>query len=64
MHPLHSIHALSILSILSILSTYLPMYLCIGGAVITDPPLDQNKTEGDMVNFKCQGEGTPGNYQN
>jgi len=32
-----------------------------GGAVITNPPLNQNKTEGDMVNFSCEGEGTPGN---
>jgi len=32
-----------------------------GGAVITVPPLNTNKTEGDMVNFKCKGEGTPGN---
>ena len=32
-----------------------------GGAVITNPPLNQNKTEGDMVSFVCEGEGTPGN---
>ena len=32
-----------------------------GGAVITNPPLNQNKTEGDIVNFVCEGEGTPGN---
>ena len=32
-----------------------------GGAVITNPPLNQNKTEGDMVSFICEGEGTPGN---
>ena len=35
--------------------------LSAGGAVITNPPMNQNKTEGDMVNFHCQGEGTPGN---
>ena len=34
--------------------------LSAGGAVITNPPMNQNKTEGDMVNFHCQGEGTPG----
>ena len=27
-----------------------------GGAVITNPPLNQNKTEGDLVNFSCEGE--------
>ena len=39
-----------------------PFYISIflGGAVITVPPLNTNKTEGDMVNFKCKGEGTPG----
>ena len=29
-----------------------------GGAVITNPPLNQNKTEGDLVNFSCEGEVT------
>ena len=33
----------------------------LGGAVITNPPLNQNKTEGDIVSFVCEGEGTPGN---
>jgi len=32
-----------------------------GSAFITNGPMDQNKTEGDMVNFECQGKGTPGN---
>ena len=35
-------------------------YIIIGGAVITQPPLDTNKTEGDMVNFQCKGVGEPG----
>ena len=29
--------------------------------MITNPPLNQNKTEGDIVSFVCEGEGTPGN---
>ena len=33
-----------------------------GGAVITNPPLNQNKTEGDLVNFSCEGE-VPKNSQ-
>ena len=36
-------------------------FLILGGAVITNPPLNQNKTEGDIVSFVCEGEGTPGN---
>ena len=34
------------------------MNLFSGGAVITNPPLNQNKTEGDLVNFSCEGEVT------
>ena len=33
-----------------------------GGAVITNPPLNQNKTEGDLVNFSCEGEVTKSSH--
>ena len=43
------------------ISTMILKIIFPGGAVITNPPLNQNKTEGDMVSFVCEGEGTPGN---
>ena len=38
--------------------TRIEVNLFSGGAVITNPPLNQNKTEGDLVNFSCEGEVT------
>ena len=37
------------------------VFVFLGGAIIPKPPLNQTKTEGDVVSMACEGEGTPGN---